>query len=136
MDRPEDPCGRRDRAVCDAARRLARALLGRLTLAAREVDPRVRTLTLTYAEKPNFQLWHMHDRDGLRIHDFAEIGVWPGPQWNAVLRDANQLAKLADIYRHPAGFYYVHPLPDERDRAIILPANPRGSVPRTAGELQ
>ncbi|WP_274557994.1 hypothetical protein [Streptomyces spiramyceticus] len=139
-----DPCAPRDQAVCKARRQLARACLVRLAAVVAEVDPRVQTITMTSAsgiwgrdDGPEiFQLWYLHDLEGRRIHDFSSLYGRIGPLWKSVERYANELAMLANDRRHPPGFYYVHPLVDERDRAILLPRNPRGPAPRTVGELQ
>lgn len=140
---PNDPCLTQDREVCNATRALARALVRRLAVGVLAIDPRVRIILVTWANEimdddtpHTYQLWSLHDGSGVRTHDFSGTYEPLKDPWRTVQRDANRLAMLADDPRHPSGYYYVHRVADLRDRVIILPANPRGPIPRTLGVLQ
>lgn len=137
-----DPCPAPDREVCNVTRALARSLLRRLAVRVLAIDSRVRTILITWANEvmdddtpQTYQLWSLHDASGARTHDFSGMYEPLTDPWLAVQRDANRLAMLADDPRHPSGYYYVHRVADARDRAIVLPTNPRGPMPKVLGKL-
>ncbi|WSQ08937.1 hypothetical protein OG604_14825 [Streptomyces sp. NBC_01231] len=130
----QDPCPLADQRVCEATRDLARAVLRRMAVTAAAIEPRIRTLVAT-REEPGYALWRLHGADGRLLLRF-DLCKEPDPIWNKLTADLRLLARLADLRTHPPGYYYVHPLKDERDIAVPLPGNPRGLPPRTIGPLQ
>ncbi|WP_405889440.1 hypothetical protein OG427_02705 [Streptomyces sp. NBC_00133] len=132
----QDPCPPADQRVCEATRDLARALLRRMTETAAGIEPRIRTLVATQSEHSGaYILWRLHGTNGQLLLQF-DLLQESQPVWSKLTADLCLLARLADLRTHPPGFYYVHPLPDPRDIAVPLPANPRGIAPRTIGRLQ
>ncbi|MFG2022278.1 hypothetical protein [Streptomyces sp. NPDC048825] len=129
-----DPCPPADQQVCAATRRLALALLRRIRVEATKIEPRIRTLIATRHD-PGYALWRVHDAGGRLLLRY-DLLKQPDPAWDKLTVDLSLLARLADLRTHPPGYYYVHPLPDPRDIAVPLPANPRGLPPRTIGRLQ
>jgi hypothetical protein len=131
-----DPCPPGDRQVCETTRDLARALLRRMAEKAAGIEPRIRTLVATQGERPgDYLLWRLYGVDGRLLFQF-DLLQRPDPIWSGVGADLSLIARLADLRTHPPGYYYVHPLPDRRDVAVPLPANPRGLAPRTIGSLR
>ncbi|MGR3872736.1 hypothetical protein ACUXZZ_29775 [Streptomyces graminifolii] len=130
----QDPCPLADRRVCEATRNLARAVLRRMAVTAVAIEPRIRTLVATRYE-PGYALWSLHGDDGRLLLRF-DLLKQPDPIWDKLTADLCFLARLADLRTHPPGYYFVHPMTDERDIAVPLPANPRGLPPREIGHLR
>ncbi|MGW6393285.1 hypothetical protein ACWFR1_22890 [Streptomyces sp. NPDC055103] len=132
---PPDPCAERDRQVCKATRKLALAVLRRLARTTADIEPRIRTIVATQSGAPwEYDLWRLHADDGRLLTQFNLLDR-PGAAWGKVIADVSYLIRLADLRTHPPGYYYVHPQPDSRDYAILLPTGPCGPAPRTIGTL-
>jgi len=130
----QDPCSLADRRVCEATRNLARAVLRRMAVTAVAIEPRIRTLVAT-RDDPGYALLSLHGEEGRLLLRF-DLRKQPDPIWGKLTADLCFLAGLADLRTHPPGYYFVHPLVDERDIAVPLPANPRGLPPREIGQLR
>ncbi|MGM9465350.1 hypothetical protein [Streptomyces murinus] len=129
---PDDPCPPADRQVCQATRDLSRAVLRRLRVTAVAIEPRIKTIVATRVDNSaGYRLWRLHGDDGRLLFRF-DLAREHGADWGKLAADVSFIVGLAELHTHPPGYFYVHPLPDPRDIAIPLPANPRGQAPRTA----